>query len=131
MHLAFKRSTTAGTGGIILAGYGIWKMASAKEHVDQLCTQINCAKRELLKQTKAEHHHRPGDELIRQAFEGLTEMYFGQIKTEWEEDLQEFITKYPYKQGGNVEKQALATMGRLKAHLQRIEGSFTGFQNNL
>ena len=79
-----------------MAGYGIWKMATAKEHIDQLCKQIDCAKHELLKATKAEHHHRPGDDLIRQAFEGLTEMYFGKIQPEWEQDLHGFINQYPY-----------------------------------
>ena len=32
---------------------------------------------------------------------------------------------------GKNQKRALATMGRLKGHLRRIEGLFTGFQNNL
>ena len=122
-------------GGIILAGYGIWQMATAKEHVDQLCKQIDNAKKELVKETKAEHGQRPGDDLIRQAFDGLTEMYFGAIQPEWEQDLHEFITEYPYTDrttdSRQVEKRALATMGRLKGHLRRIEGLFTGFQNNL
>ena len=62
-------------------------------------------------------------------------MYFGQIQPQWEQDLQEFVAEYPYmdqaKKNASVEKRALATMGRLKAHLQRIDGLFTGFQNNL
>lgn len=122
-------------GGIILAGYGIWKMATAKEHVDQLCKQIECAKTEMLKETAASHEQRPGDSLIRQAFDGLTQQYYGAIQPEWDADLHEFITEYPYTDCGNksrqVEKRALATMGRLKGHLRRIEGLFTGFQNNL
>ena len=118
-------------GGIILAGFGIWKMATAKEHVDQLCKQIDCAKSEMLRETKAHHQQRPGDDLIRQAFDGLTQTYFGQIQPEWDADLHEFITEYPYMDDGKNQKRALATMGRLKGHLRRIEGLFTGFQNNL
>ena len=83
-------------GGIILAGYGIWKMATAKEHVDQLCKQIECAKSEMLRDTAASLEQRPGDALIRQAFDGLTQQYYGAIQPEWEADLHEFITEYPY-----------------------------------
>ena len=89
----------------------------------------------MIKETKGEHHHRPGDHLIRQAFEGLTEMYFGKLQVQWESDLQEFISEYSLmdltKKSPKVEKQALATIGRLKGHLQKIEGLFTGFKNNL
>ena len=74
-------------GGLILAGYGIWQMLIAKKHIDELCKLINYAKNELIKETKGEHHHRPGDNLIRQAFSGLTEMYFGQISHSWNDDL--------------------------------------------
>jgi hypothetical protein len=129
----FSPSQTTGwqpgvAGGIILAGFGIWKMATAKEHVDQLCKQIDCAKAEMLRETKAHHQQRPGDDLIRQAFDGLTQSYFGSIQPEWDADLHEFITEYPYTDDGKQsQKRALATMGRLKGHLRRIEGLFTGF----
>lgn len=89
----------------------------------------------MLKETAASHQQRPGDALIRQAFDGITQQYYGAMQPEWEADLHEFITEYPYMDGGNksrqVEKRALATMGRLKGHLRKIEGLFTGFQNNL
>ena len=35
------------------------------------------------------------------------------------------------KQSRQVEKRALAAMGKLKGHLRRIEGLFGGFQSNL
>ena len=66
-------------GGIVLAGYGIWKMIRAKHHIDQVYDQINHAKKELIKDTAGKHDHRPGDNLIRSAFEGLTHVYFGDI----------------------------------------------------
>ena len=118
-----------------MAGFGIWQMYVAKKHIDEVCKQINFAKNEMIKETAGEHHHRPGDTLIRQAFEGLTEMYFGKLQVQWESDLQEFISEYSLmdltKKSPKVEKQALATIGRLKGHLQKIEGLFTGFKNNL
>ena len=62
-------------------------------------------------------------------------MYFGKLQVQWESDLQEFISEYSLmdltKKSPKVEKQALATIGRLKGHLQKIEGLFTGFKNNL
>ena len=32
-------------GGVILASCGIWKMAGAKQRIDQLCNQIESAKK--------------------------------------------------------------------------------------
>lgn len=63
--------------GAVLAGYGIWKMVLAKKHIDEVCKKINMAKVKLINETWGSHNHRPGDDLIRIAFEGLTEMYFG------------------------------------------------------
>ena len=93
------------------------------------------AKERLVKDANGEHHHRPGDLLIRQAFEGLTEVYFKKISVEWEQDLKQFIDGYSQmdlaKQSPKVEKQALARIGRLKGHLQKIEGVFSSFKSNL
>ena len=62
-------------------------------------------------------------------------MYFGKLQPSWENDLQAFTNEYPAmnltKRSLKAEKQALATIGRLKGHLQTIEGLFTGFRNNL
>lgn len=63
-------------------------------------------------------------------------MYFGRIELTWQDDLNEFIKVYSGLDltqpiDPRIEKKALATIGRLKGHLQKIEGLFTGFKNNL
>ena len=55
--------------GIGLCSCGIYDMAKAKKHIDTLCEEILKCKNELISETKSEHHYRPGDNLIRQAFE--------------------------------------------------------------
>lgn len=35
------------------------------------------------------------------------------------------------KKNPKMEKQSLVTIGKLKGHLQKIEGLFLGFKNNL
>lgn len=84
------------TGVAVLTGYGLLKMKIAKKHIDVVSSKIQKAKDELFKETNGDKDIdiRPGDNLIRHAFQALTEMYFGQIQVQWEEDLKFFIEKY-------------------------------------
>lgn len=104
-----------------MSGYGIWQVYIAKQHIDKVFEMIDQAKRQLISQTKGEHFYRPGDNLIRLAFEGLTEMYFGKLQQQWEQDLIDFINEYTLidlsKKSHKIEKQALARLGRLKGDL--------------
>lgn len=57
--------------GILLVGYGIWKMIIAKGHIHQLTLKLDSAKDELTKATGGYHHQRPGDDLIRKALDSF------------------------------------------------------------
>ena len=70
----------ATVGGVIIGGYGLQKCIQAKKHVDEICNHIEDAKVKLINETNGEHHHRPGDIFVRNAFEGLSHKYFDQIQ---------------------------------------------------
>ena len=58
--------------GLGMMGFGIWKLLKAKFHIDEVIKQIDQAKNHLIFQTGGVHLHRPGDNLIKNAFAGLT-----------------------------------------------------------
>ncbi len=69
-------------------------MYTAKKHIDEMCKKLMETQMNLIEETKGMHHYRPGDVLIREAFEGLTKVYFGQIQIQWQKDLKRFIAFY-------------------------------------
>ena len=50
-------------------------MYLAKNHIDEICNEINYAKSSMINETKGEHSLRPGDVLIRKAFDSFIEKY--------------------------------------------------------
>lgn len=67
-------------GGLIVAGFAIHKMYIAKKHIDYLCDKIKDARTQLISETNGKHSYRPGDSLIKQALDGLTQKYFDHIQ---------------------------------------------------
>lgn len=68
------------TAGIMFGGMGVWKMISAKRHIDEVVQLIDDAKKQMILDTKGYHLDRPGDQLLKVAFEGLTDRYFYYIQ---------------------------------------------------
>ena len=67
-------------------------MFTAKKHIDKLCKYLKIAKDELAEKSKDIHEHRPGDNLIMEAFNNFTSTYFDTLKDQWDEELHKFIT---------------------------------------
>lgn len=99
----------------------LYNTQCAKLHIGDVMDKVDEIKLEMLQALGGHGDLSAGDNLLKKAFEVLTEKYFSKIKPEWENDIQDFINEYEtYDKSSIVDKKGISRIKQLQGHMEKV-----------